>query len=566
MLRRPRVILSLSAASLRLGVQSRRGFARLQRITLDPADWERSWNEGLRPLDQALRDALRRLEIDSAEVDLIFDSPTQVVDVMSVPLSGRAAIKAGELAASENTASDEHTRRYLIAELAASKSEGNASGRSTLLIASERETTLDCLAGWLDRAGLTLAGILPARAITVNEAVHASRNADGRVVMYCGETCTILAASDASAGRLSFVRCIDMGYGLLAEAVTRGAASSGTTIARDRCQELLFNVGVPGRGQIIEPVSGLRAESVLPLMQSVLQRYSVEVKQTLRFSVHEADLSRAKLLVVGAGGHIVGFGTQLSSQLDLDVQCAHADTHAVAADEEGLLSGFAACSGSIDARALTPMSTRDDRFERSLSGSWKCGAAVAALTLAALAGSAVRERDRIRDERTTLDARMSIMAEERNTRRQAEALAAALHDSRSLIAEHMGSTPRWTAVLASVSRAVDDGIALSDIAGAFPIEMRKQPVLTIRGSVRSLPDAAGADPLAAFLARLNADPITAAAHLVSTRAVIAGEEEVGHFQIAIPLMGEMALEPAPRNPVAAGGSGDVAAASEGGEW
>src|SRR5262249_38213525 len=126
---------------------------------------------------------------------------------------------------------------------------------------------------------------------------------------YFGEHSSVLAAM--MNGRLCFVRTLGLGVDALVDALTRPIRvrqgpegfRPRVTLERGAARDLLLAMGVPGPDVVVDPQRGIDGSAVLPLLQPVVQRICIEVKQSLRFGMEEAaGKAPVRLTIVGPGG------------------------------------------------------------------------------------------------------------------------------------------------------------------------------------------------------------------------------------------------------------------------
>ncbi|CAG1008078.1 hypothetical protein PHYC_03516 [Phycisphaerales bacterium] len=533
------ILIGLSSTSLRVARMSAGRPTHVERVPLDPADWAESWQKGLRPLEQALSGALAAAGVrPGARTRVVYNAPETVVDFCTVPVTGRPALQAARLMLRE-TLSDASIRLTALDVLAEDRAVGGESpepSRTHVLLAAESASHAETLGAWIARAGLQVESLVPARAVVAHAALAACRGlpADGaRAVVWLDDHSTILVARCND--RIQFIRSIDLGYASLAESVVRGSAAAGKPMDRSAAYRSLFTLGTPRRGQVIDPATGLKGEHLLPFMQSVLQRYLVETKQTLRFGLPESELARVNVHLTGPGANIPGVGEMFAGDLDWavtrpDVAPTEDLEHPTFNDVAGELTH---ASGRAVARAaLLPPTETARRADRGLARSVAVGAVLALTLVGVMYAQARRKIDVIEQRFAALEPRSAAVRAERDLRDHAASLAAELTGATRDTLAGLPPRPDWKAVLADLSHLTGAQVELAELSAVSGKDATAPSVLTVRGI--AWPGEAfrqSDDALAAFLDRLSKSPLVQSARIVSTRSERADGREVKQFTI-----------------------------------
>jgi hypothetical protein len=554
-IRRDLIVIALSPTYLRVGSVEGGKLGNVCCMPLEPGSWDQAWQQGLRPLDAALQEALQRIGANKgAKARVIYHSPKAGAEVLGVPAEGETALRAAALSFKESLPGQDgawpHAMRQLHRDASAGRD--NESPKTHVLVAFDGSAETNAIAAWLMRAKLGIGGLVPARAAALALCARAATQLPTNgthAVLWMGDHVTTLAGWNN--GRLLFARAVDFGCWMLTDSIMRGAQAQGVSgVDRTRAQDVLFGAGLPRRGQVMDAELNLNADSVLPLAQPVVQRYAVETRQTLRFGIPETDLVRTTLHLAGPGAAVPNLGPMLepSCSVAVEVLEGHASLQMGQIDA-GELTDLLAIGGSdLD---LVPQVESDRRVSGWLRASLQIGAAAALLGLGALAGwTHVRSED-ISHQKSLLEQRTQAMLEHEKVRGQADKLAADLAGATKSIKEALGERPRWLAGLAYISRACGESIELTHIAGSFPVEAGGSPVMTLSGNAyasrtpRAPTDRS--DSLGAFLERLSKSPVVASAKIVSSHADTAGGDSKS-FVISI----QLKSQPADPSELAAG--------------
>lgn len=505
----------------RLVVAARDG--RSVTVDLEPDNWDSLWQNGLSSLDAPLADAVRALGLRRANARIVFAGPDGIVDIIGSPLRGETARSSGELALRDilpQPASDWTTS---VHELDGVRMAGSA---TTLLAVAERRETLDMLHAWTVRAGLHASTFVQARAVVLAQAAREAMRrgrTERTALLLLDDRFGAVAVADASG--LLVARAVEMGYGVLIDAVRSASrARCSEIISMPRARELLLSTGIPAWNEVYDERSSLRAKDVLPLMQSCLQKFFVEVRQTLRFVLPESEIARTSVTLVGDGARIPGLAAGLEALLEAPV---NPDAPTQAEAPAGELQ-YREAVRSVP--RLMPTGVLRERQARRRSLALRAGATLAAMLLAVETSTLLLERIRIESQ---LDRAMPVIeahaAQQSSVRRAAE-LGFAVDTARVTVIETLGDRPFWLAALGDISRVAGSNVRLSDLSGAGGRGL-EPPTLTLTGLASADPSEGEVDPLAALMQRLAAAPSVARAELKSSRVVSDQGQEAMEFVI-----------------------------------
>lgn len=546
MSKREETILGISPAGLRLATVRGKHITRLERVMLDPAENEANWSNELRPLDEPLANLCRELKLArGSRATIIYHAPTVACELVSVSASASAAaaMQAAVLSLREGLAGEASEWLTACRVIHTDPPESGEPAKTHALAVADRRSTSETIAAFAERAGLIVRKQIPAKAAllgaAVNEVLQGAAG-DKMTVVAMSDQVTII--SSAQKRSLIFARSVDFGYAQLLEAIMRGSGAGGTegTIEREAACRVLFSVGIPKRGQILDSLTGLKSEAVLPGMQSAIQRYVVETRQTLRFMLAEGELARASIHLSGPGAMIPGIAGVLTGQLDLPIERIdnRADPEGPtvgAEDQRGDLATLA--EGDEHLMAIAPPSASRRRDRKRRSAALCLGAAAAALVIA---GDVVLNLNAAASLSTT-HAVLAPKVEEMSARQrriaEAATVAATVAAAEDVVLGAIGNRPDWLASLGALTRLAGDSIRLVDVNGSFPPEAGFRPVLVLKGiatPVGGVPvSGTSGDPLAQYIERLSKYPLVRSAQLVSTRSE--ESDDVKNFVVAVTL-------------------------------
>lgn len=564
MLARDPILVSLSPSAVRVGVVARGELARVERLVLDPDGFEDLWRQELKPLDDVLRAACQAANVRGRRPALVlYHGQYSVAEVFSAPTTGGAALQAADLYLQQMLPAVRNgwvTARHVSHEqedgpaAPVNAEDAKASGRRTLMLTvADTCDATDILASWARRSGLQAQGVLATKAAmlrcALDDADHKAHRGV-RVHVHLGEHAMTL--SGWVEGRLAFARCAEVGYALLSDAIYRSRRNAREgELTREEATRVLFSSGVPKIGQVMDAARQLRAEAVLPLIQPAVQRYVVELRQTLRFGMLENDLARATIVLAGPGAGIPHLAQTLSDAIELPVERLEGKGRSlqvgVAEDSVGDL-GLALALRSKDAWMMPP-SVRADRTARTLDLGVRGGALAAMVTLGAIAGINYADSLSTQERIEALTPRTEAIAELREARNQAAVRGAEASQLRELLRTNLGERPSWQGVLALLADAPLMGVEIEEIGGASEGDSSGVPTVLVHGrapwetpaqdgkgknQAREAHGGQSEDPVAKFVAKLGACPLVKSSRVVSTFAD-GPSQDVRRFVVALEL-------------------------------
>ncbi len=464
-----------------------------ERVDLDPGKWDESWTGGLHLFDQALRQILARFGGTGKkwDADLYYASPSSIcrVDISDQAIN---AATAGMINGLKQTAG-----RTNPAEAVTMHSDDET---SLVLGVADTDANLQKLFAWLNRSKITVKQILPLSASVVSQSViHAIKAPEDTVVLYLSGRSSVIGFFEDSCPKI--LRLIELGYDSVADVYTRHIAESsaekneetGPHKAPESTQgnqselgkDLLFKHGIPmskGKGE-------QQYAKLMPALSPVLQRISIEIKQTLRFA-STVDRIPSNLLICGPGAAIPNIATALGQSLDLHVS---ADTDASEYEAEKVFGAgtdewAVACQNTVELKLL-PKAALEVNTRKGLGNSIKAGAVLAALFLGGQYYHATKTAEKIEASIAGQSLMIESIESDRIRRQDIRLMGSSVGAAATLIEETMGRQTDWVAVLGSMPDVDREIIQISEIQGLMNAS---QPVLNLTGL--AMGDSDGAPP------------------------------------------------------------------------
>lgn len=463
---------------------------------LECASWSRLWETNLSELDEPLRRLLAKVPACRKSPTMVYHAPESAVEVMTLPVSPRDAVRAARLRLSESC--------MIVDSFVSASVLSSQPGSCTALAVGDAADRVNTVAAWLDRNGVRDPQIIPGHAKAVADvAQFALLSARPGVFVWVDRHFS--AVVGGSAGKIRFARTLSTGYDVLSEAYGRAIRSKDTSLAI----KLLTECGIPKRGAVVSEDPPLKAEDVLHLLQPALQRLAIEVKQTVRFAATEQDMSSPQLSVAGPGSLIKGLTEALGFQLDTSVMMASGET--VVIDPRSL--------------ALESMIGSEQRTRRQFAWALRLGVAAAA-ALVTIDHSVVSKEVLSAMARA---AELRPEVESARSGRRLEELSLASESELAkidlVLSESVGRRAPWAAVLRSLSRHPVAGLRVHEMS---IVGGGDRPKLAARGSIAKGPDSDGA--VGRFVAWLRDSGLYADVELQSNRI---DDEQRTTFAISI---------------------------------
>lgn len=515
-----------------------------RRASLEHSDWNvapgAAWSlDGHRDALQRLVGELTADERGQVSAFILSSTPGCVTSINACPAAAGVgpALAAARLALASVATFPiaEHPHAACVLHTDAKPAGVEASRRIHTVAAADTDRNVTVVTQWAESAGLRVMAVAPAEsALTIAAVEAATSQPEARAVLWLGTQQSVLAV--AVRGRVEIVRAIGIGVESLVEALLRltrrrdaGSDRGGdeSPMTRDVARRLLADVGVPNPGDELPGLPGCTGANVLPLLQPVVQRLAVEIKQSLRFGTSEADRASVSLVVTGEGGGIPRLAEVLGGYAGIAV--AHGDG---AVPERRPLAAVAAAH-LHRLPMLLNRSTAETRLATGIRRGLLAGVAAAGLMLGIEAVSVVasltKEQERLAAIRAN-SAGQEAMADLQNRAVQARTEATALGHR---IARTLGQTPDWSAAMAAIARYAPESVRVLDL------DMRmedKRHVCRLRAYVRSDERHDPTTAIRNFVDSLGDCPIVETVRLGVTQRTSVRGHEAQSFELMIALV------------------------------
>jgi hypothetical protein len=286
-------------------------------------------------------------------------------------------------------------------------------------------------------------------------------------LLYVGEARSFLVITANQS--IIFARPIAAGLDAMVTSLTRPLRlANGQTVElnRETARQIIHECGFPSRSQVVHAEKELIGGHIVPLLQPVLQRFMVELRQSLRFALPEGQREDVTLLLCGPGARTPGFTQIVTAELGVkvsaDEQYQNFDYRQPTSAGSELLDALAA-RRAMSELALEPLAQSRSRRMRQMQRWLWTGAAAA---LAMIGFDAMRLHGRLAQTRKQSDALQSQtegMQALKVTADKLLAASAAMATLENTIARESGARVCMGAVLQELSRITPSPIRLFNI-------------------------------------------------------------------------------------------------------
>lgn len=525
---KPQVLISLEPGMLVGRVLRGVRVVRTHHSTFGVADWASLWEQDLQSLDETLQRMVTRLGVaPGSHACVIFEAPGAVVEYQSIATGAREAVAAARQGVAERLGIAPDSPCIGVRKLTRAK-DGEGRAVTQLLAAGVHEAELLKVYRWVGRAGLQCSGAVPTSAALLDglaTRLLSSKDPTPTYVFHIDRCRSALGSGNAQG--ITMLRAFDVGLVHMVEAVIRAASSSESGPAKamsfDRAQAILLETGLPRNSASFESQSGLSVRAVMPTLQPVLQRFSVELKQSLRRVLRDNQFRGVRVLMSGPGAGIPGIDLALGESLEIDlIPAADGNTSRSIAETWA--------DSSTNDLVLRTLAHEVERRNGMLRRAAMAGALLAA---AFVGGEALLQTHRLRRVEREIASRAVQVEQVRQLRdlcERARTLEGSISTARDIIGTFVGDQPDWSTSLHEVALAARGLVSLTEIRAEAE---RNGAFLTIAG----LAPASEADsPLNSFLEQLRSSALVEDVEVASRRLIEMDEENLHQFRLKVRLV------------------------------
>jgi len=417
-------------------------------------------------------DALCRLveeaKVRHAETIVLYESPTAIVEFRSSPAKGNEAIDAARLSLRDSVSTNQLVDPEAIALLG--KDRSGPAPKAHTLAATDTAINVQEVYDVAQRAGLRVEAMAPISAATIAAAVkYALSQNDDELLATLRVDDEHSALVVSSLKRLHLLRPIELGVNRLVEALVKPIENNDRCVMLERAdaRQMLVDIGIPDRDQVVDAANDLTGVDVLPLLQPTLQRLVVELKQSLRFGLNEKERKNIRLTLEGPGASIPGLAKILSVETGIDLT-----EESLCAAEHGALAEQSAVEEMAPRLNLVPISMMKRRMRHRIKTGILTGAGIAVALLAMDAGWSVRSMRQIDQKILAMGSVTDSATKAIDRQEQTIRESVVVNWTASRIAKLAPRRVNWGAWLEELARRTPDSIQIRSVSadqdGASP--------------------------------------------------------------------------------------------------
>ncbi|MCI0363376.1 MAG: hypothetical protein L0Y44_07770 [Phycisphaerales bacterium] len=429
-----------------------------------------AWSETVKGAARQVRAAVAELKGNGLPAFVFYRSPTECSEYAG--LNFRSADEAQQAAILACADSLSYPLDVACCQALVLGRDASGSPRQNhVVVAADRDDAIGAMAEMVEEAGLKFRWAAPLDAVIISSfakmVMQSSEPPIGH--LYIGEHRSFFVIGGA--GNILFARPISIGINALAASLRRPLRpiSGNQTIELDRksAQAILHEHGFPERNQVVDQERGLTGAQIIPLLQPLLQRFIVELRQSLRFGMPENQRQSVSLMICGPGSAIPGFASVMGDELHLTVNC---DPKYAAFDFTKPATGGSEMADAVAQRkplsvlGLLPQRVAKDRQTNRLTRWLWTGAATALLLIGADAALFNCRLEFARQEAQAAQARTDDVKTLQASGERLFAAISAMNSLETAIQRETSGSINLRACLQELSRLTPESVRLTGIS------------------------------------------------------------------------------------------------------
>jgi hypothetical protein len=350
----------------------------------------------------------------------------------------------------------------------------------------------------------------------------------------------------ASRGTLLFARAISLGLDALITSLTRPIrmpnATDAVSLTYETAREILHSHGFADRQQVVHEPTGLTGGQVIPLLQPTVQRFIIELRQSLRFGMPEEQRQSIRMLLSGPGSTVPNFGKIVSRELqvgvDVDARYAKYTWHEPGSTGSELVDAQQDRAPLLQLGLAPQVMTRARQAARLRRWLWTGAAAaigVVAMDAARFHGKLVE----VQNQANSIAANATSIKSLQNTADKLLAGIGAMNALEASISSETAANVDVRACLQEFSRITPESIRLTTIALH---QQDGRTVGSVHGYAFANPEVKGKAQLEPFINALRKSPLFETVVLTQVQVGTLGDQTGQRFEATFSTV------PAPRKP------------------
>ncbi|MCA9295029.1 MAG: hypothetical protein KC983_00900 [Phycisphaerales bacterium] len=292
-----------------------------KRIAWTHADTASEWISDVRHAAPKLREAVTAIGGTGLPVVVLYRSPSVTIDLASVGVRSEAqAVDAARLSCIDALTFTDAVP--IVEACVVARDQGGDDRQTHTVVAGDRDDLVQAIVQVVTEAGLEFESATPTDAAIFARLVRESQaeKSDAAGVLYIGDESSFFICSGAQ--QVYIARSMGLGFESLITTLKRPIRVSADTtveLTPDEARTMVFQHGIPAFDATIQHTTPLAGRQIIPLLQPILQRLVVEVRQSVRFGLPSSVSTRVPIRLCGPGARVPGLATILQRELELDV-------------------------------------------------------------------------------------------------------------------------------------------------------------------------------------------------------------------------------------------------------
>ena len=464
----------MSAASVAIELLSDRmdvavvgagGIAASLRVSLELSNEPTTWAKAVRGAGSKLKEIVAELDADGASARVLYRSPAQSVDLHSFALRTSSQACAAAILPLVDSLPYSLSSANLEA-VTVGRDAGGPDRRWHVVVGADRNDLIRAIVEMVETAGLKFDSATPIDAAIIAGVVRSALAYAGSQHgwLHFGKHSSFFVLG--SSGCVRFVRSIAIGTETIVNALTRPIRTpdeNPITLDHDTARQIFYEHGIPETDEVLDESLQLRRRHIMPQIQPVLQRYVVELRQSLRFGLSEEERHAIEITVSGPGSTIPGLPELIAWELNLKLAT---DTRYVGYDfrdpagEGSELHDALGNTQFLDQLNLQPPEAALRRQAGRLRRWLWTGAAAAIMVIAVDAVQIGSKLSTARPRAHALKLAATEAVAMQETHKKLLAAGAALNELEQTIAAEAGAGVNMRAILQELSRVTPASIKL----------------------------------------------------------------------------------------------------------
>ncbi|MCH8823985.1 MAG: PilN domain-containing protein [Planctomycetes bacterium] len=429
-----------------------------------------AWIKDLRGIGELLKEVVQENNLEGTPTYVVYDSPTQVVDLVELNISSPS--QAREAAIISCAEAIPYSLDAAVTEaIVIGRDPSDDDPQTHVLLVADRQDIATAIVDMIEEAGLDFQTATPLQATVIAKLAGASlRNSQTyQGWLYVGNNSSFFIV--AGQGKLRFGRNINIGLETLVESLTRPIFSTGQTPTVEldlaTARKILHTHGVAYGDDVVIMQPRLTQNQIVPLMQPILQRLVVELRQSLRFGLPQSQDEPITLAITGPGCNVPGFASLLGQELNMPVtvDSCYADYDYSCPSSPGNDAVIATNNRPfLERMSLQPPDVAQQQTTTHIRR-WLSVSLVVALAIVVMDTLSMELRlNGLRAQESAIAGQVAIIDSLRKTKMQ---LASAVEDMAKLnttIADQIGSYYDFKSILQDISLLTPQSIQLMNLA------------------------------------------------------------------------------------------------------